>query len=147
MEGIVTLKYKLASGSFTSTKDIQASVQAYVRFEPDSDSSSETTDNTVNIVGKARVMVRFKIDSAQLDPRTTNGDTLFLFLNDLRCSTLIHLYYAGTSINGYTYWNATNNTNYLVPVDVPDVEFATGHENNRRLINFTLMLREARILA
>jgi hypothetical protein len=151
MEGIVVMKYSKDLGATwsTATNINMKNLQVYVRFEPDDDASSENTSNTVCIRGKARVMVLCELDVQQFNPaESATADALFVFVNDLRCASIIHLYIASpAAVNGYTYWANANNTNYLAQEDIPDPTFEASNPGRIRSINFTLKLREERAIA
>jgi hypothetical protein len=144
MEGTVTLKYSSDGGTTWSaaTNLVLTRCHAWIRPVPLDDFPQQTMGSyTLCHKAVARLVVTMQCDVRQFDPGAAGGDALYLFVNKLRAAPLIHLYYAGTSIDGFTDFAASNNTNYLVPEDTPDLEFIATDGTRLRDVRFALVMQ------
>lgn len=147
MEGNVVLKYSKDGGATWSTATTVAVSRCHAWIRPETESEQNEVMGDYDICYRAtpRLVLSFQLDMNQFDPvkNPSTADSLWVFINKLRAAPLIHLYYAGTSIDGFTEFAATPNTNYLVPADTPDPEYIATDGTRFRAMNFTLQLRKA----
>jgi hypothetical protein len=145
MEGTVQLKYSVDGGATWSAQTAVKLTRchAWIRPVPLDDFPQQTMgDYTLCYKAVARLVVSMQCDVRQFDPSDPNGNALYLFVNKLRAAPLIHLYYNGSSIDGFDSFAASNNTNYLVPDDTPDVAFIATDGTRLRDVRFSLVMQK-----
>ena len=150
MQGTIQLKYSKDGGAtFSTAFDVKAKIlQVFPRSVKDKASSfEEMTDDFIVNGAIARMMVRIEFDIDQFDPtmNPSTANTLYVKVCDVRCASIVHLYTAA-DVNGYSYWTASNNTNYLTVDDAPDVVFEPTAPSRLRNIAVTLMMCKSRAL-
>ena len=146
MEGTLTCKYSTDNGATWSTATTIAVTRAHAWLRPETRNSNPRVMGSDAICWNAvpRLVLSIQCDMGQFDPqREASANANFLFINKLRCAPLIHIHHNGIAdIDGFTEWASTGNTSYLVPDDVPDIEYVTADGTRFRSVEFTLLLRE-----
>lgn len=158
MEGVIGLRYSTDNGStwlptntFYELKALH--VHSYLRREEQQEEEA-VDDNDQNLcVGQAtaRLVVIVAMEMGQFSPEITTATTAqanYVYVNKLRCASLINLRIAATSteefqnlFNDVTAGTTTSyNTTYLVPEDIPDIDF--GENYNRKFVQFTLKAKK-----
>ncbi len=101
-------------------------------------SSNDMQDGKLGLIFEVRLRVLVELDTAQFMVRNATAVADYNFIDKLRKAPLINLIDPNsTSPCGFTEFNSVN-SNYLVPLDAPAIEFATSGGELVPQINFVL---------
>lgn len=145
MQGALTFKYSTDNAaSWSSVITLNAAMcHAFPTPEIRSDESGEQiTDHELyqNVVARLLVEMTFEVNQFSPSVAPTTWEALWIATNKLRCAPLVHMHYTGTSIDGYTHFAASTNTNYLLVEDAPDPRFDAANPNDIRELKMTLKM-------